>query len=433
MRFGPALEPAVRAARAALAGPGADFCFRGSAKVRVPAVERTGLYLHVPFCRSLCPYCPYTRIPYDEALAADFVEAVIAEAGFYARALPGVEITSVYVGGGTPTVLGPELERILAEVGARFRVTGPVCVETHPADLTREKARRLRAAGVEAVSLGVESFSPRLLGLIGRRYHPDDARQALAWLGEEGFGSINLDLMFALPTETMAELEADLAAAVATCAGQITAYPLFTFPYSSVGRYRGLRGVEAPGLATRRRMYRFLYGFLEDQGFSRASVWSFKRSPPEAVRFSSVTRERYLGLGPGAGSYYGTLFTLNTFSVPEYVAAVRRTGQAVALQMPFSRRLSVLYDLYWRFYEGFVPERRDIGGLAYEVEAEPGLGALMRLGEAARMVRRAPGGHELTRRGAFWVHLAQNQLSLRAIDQIWTRARAEAWPEEVRF
>jgi hypothetical protein len=156
----------------------------------------------------------------------------------------------------------------------------------------------------------------------------------------------------------------------------------------------GLRGVEAPGLATRRRMYRFLYGFLEDRGFSRASVWSFKRSPPEAVR---------------------------------------RGGQAVALQMPFTRRLSVLYDLYWRLYEGFVPERREVGGLAYEVEAEPGLGALMRLGTAARLLRRRPGGYELTARGAFWVHLAQNHLSLRAIDRIWTRARAEAWPEEIRF
>jgi oxygen-independent coproporphyrinogen-3 oxidase len=283
------------------------------------------------------------------------------------------------------------------------------------------------------MSLGVESFHPRLLALLGRRYDPDDARRAIGWLGEAGFPTVNVDLMFALPTETDAELAEDVAAAAETCAGQITAYPLFTFPYTSVGKYRALRGVESPPLRTRRRMYYLLSDALAARGFRRASVWSFQRTPPEAPRFSSVTRERYVGLGPGAGSFYGDLFTLNTFSVPAWLEAVRARGQAVALEMPFSRRMSVLYDFYWRLYDTAVPARRSIGGLAYATEEEPGLGALLALARALGLASRTGDGHVLTRRGALFVHFAQNLLSLRAIDRIWTRARQEPWPESVAF
>jgi oxygen-independent coproporphyrinogen-3 oxidase len=433
MRSQPALDLAVRAARRALAGPGAAFRFDRPREVRVPRVDRTGLYVHVPFCRALCPYCPYTRVPYDPALVEPFVEGIAREAAHYAGALAGAEVTSVYVGGGTPTVLGSALERVLDAVRSAFRVTGPICVETHPADLTREKALALRRAGVEGVSLGVESFHPRLLALLGRRYDPEEARRALAWLGDAGFPTVNVDLMFALPTETDAELAEDVAAAAATCAGQITAYPLFTFPYTSVGRYRALRAVESPSFRTRRRMYYLLTDALVARGFRRASVWSFQRTPPEAPRFSSVTRERYVGLGPGAGSFYGGLFTLNTFSVPAWLEAVRARGEAVALEMPFSRRLSVLYDFYWRLYDTVVPARRSVGALSYATEEEPGLGALLASARALGLASRTPDGHVLTRRGALFIHFAQNLLSLRAIDRIWTQARKEAWPETVAF
>ncbi len=433
MRLEPALELAARIGRRALAGPGAEFRFRRPDAVRIPRVERTGLYVHVPFCRSLCPYCPYTRIPYAPALVEPFVDGIAREAAHYAAALPGVEVTSVYVGGGTPTVLGPALERVLDGVRRAFRVTGPICVETHPAELTRGAALALRSAGVAGMSLGVESFHPRLLALLGRRYAPEDARRALEWLGEAGFPTVNVDLMFALPTETDAELAEDVAAAASTCAGQITAYPLFTFPYTSVGRYRALRGVESPPFRTRRRMSYLLTDALEGRGFRRASVWSFQRTPPETPRFSSVTRERYVGLGPGAGSFYGDLFTLNTFSGPAWRDAVRTRGQAVALEMPFSRRLSVLYDFYWRLYDTVVPARRSVGALSYAVEEEPGLGALLRVARLLGLASRTADGHVLTRRGALFVHFAQNLVSLPAIDRIWTRARREAWPAEIAF
>jgi len=421
------LEAAVRTVRGVLAGPGARFRFERPDRFEPPALDRGGLYIHVPFCRTLCPYCPYNRIPFDRALADAFVDGLGAEAEFYGRVLPEAEIDSVYVGGGTPTSLGDDLFRVLATVERRFRVTGPVCLETHPAEVTRETAGALRSAGVVAVSLGVESFQPRLLNRIGRQYSGERARNAIAWLHDAGIPAINVDLMFALPSQTLGELDADLDLAAASPATQVTAYPLFTFPYTAVGTFRRLHGVESPPLRTRRRMYYRLSEFFERRGWHRASVWSYQRAPADSMRYSSVMRRRYLGLGPGAGSWLGSRFTLNTFSVPEYVRAVARYGHAVALEMPFTRRLAELYELYWDLY-----------GTEFAVPAEPGgteasIEAVLSVIAALGLAVREPGRVRLTRRGAFWVHLLQNQLSLRAIDRIWSAARAEPWPVRVEF
>jgi len=428
----PVLEGAARLVRRLLADPRDTFAFRRPDNAGSPSLRQTGIYVHVPFCASLCPYCPYNRVPWDRDLATRYLDAVLREIGFQAERFPGLEVTSVYFGGGTPTVFPEGMARIAEALRSSFRLTGPLCTETHPADLTREKTRLLRAQGFSSVSLGVESFQPRLLSLIGRHYGPPEISRALNWLAEEGFPSVNIDLMFALPTETMRELDADLREATSILANQITAYPLFTFPYSTVGRYRKLARVAMPRLALRRKMYYRVYDTLAARGYRRVSVWSFQKTA-EAPRYSSVTRERYLGFGPGAGSYYGPLFTLNTFSVPAYCDSVARRGHAVALEMPFSRTLQVLYDFYWRLYDTFIPETRSLETLEYRTTGEGKLMAIVTAARMLGMMQTRAHGYTLTRRGSLWMHLAQNYFSLGAIDRIWTAARADAWPMEIRF
>src|SRR5512144_1357161 len=199
----PVLDGAARLVRRLLADPRDTFAFRRPDNAGSPSLRQTGIYVHVPFCASLCPYCPYNRVPWDRDLATRYLEAVLREIGFQAERFPGLEVTSVYFGGGTPTVFPEGMARIVEALRSSFRLTGPLCTETHPADLTRAQTRLLRAQGFSSVSLGVESFQPRLLSLIGRHYGPPEISRALDWLAEEGFPSVNIDLMFALPTETM--------------------------------------------------------------------------------------------------------------------------------------------------------------------------------------------------------------------------------------
>ncbi len=419
-------------ARRILTDGATRFLFTQPVAVVIPQVRKSSLYIHIPFCRHLCPYCPYNRIRYDDALIKPFVDALIKEIAYYRERLPGLEVASVYFGGGTPTVLDSYLGRIIDTVQQAFPDHGPLCIETNPGDLTREKVEHLKSWGVDALSLGVQSYQPQFLELLGRAYAPNTIDRVLEWVEAANFPTVNVDMLFALPGQTIEHLAGDLARILAHHVDQVTAYPLFTFPYSSIGAYQKIRQVSMPDLATRKKMYYFLYDYLHQNGFRRVSVWSFQRNC-EAPRYSSVTRERYIGFGPGAGSYYESLFTLNTFSVPEYISAIQERGQAIALEMPFTRRLSILYDFYWRIYDTRIPFDRKLQNTRYSIRGDGRLFFLIILGCLLGLVTKKADHFSLTRRGAFWVHWLQNHFSLRYINTIWTAAKETAWPRKIGF
>lgn len=426
------IELATKSIRTFLTGTSTRFRLKKPQFVKFPQIIQGGLYIHVPFCEQLCGYCPYNRIPYNTDLAKGYIKAIIREIEYYSQQLPKIEVTSIYFGGGTPTVLSKGIEKIIDALCSNFYIVGPLCIETNPGDLTSEKVNMLKSLEVQAISLGIQSFYQKWLDLIGRQYTFEKVETALAWLEKADFAAVNIDLMFALPGQNLKELEADLRKATSTFVDQITCYPLFTFPYSSVGQYRKLKNVEMPKLSSRKKMYYFLYNYLTDRGYRRVSVWSFKKRA-ETPRFSSVTRECYVGFGPGAGSYYKSLFTLNTFCVEEYINSIKEKGHAVALEMPITPMLSINYDLYWRLYDTYVPEVRKLDRLTYRLRDIKRLHLLVKLGELSGMLKKNDDIFELSQKGAFWIHLIQNYFSLRYINKIWTVAKREAWPESITF
>jgi oxygen-independent coproporphyrinogen-3 oxidase len=275
------------------------------------------------------------------------------------------------------------------------------------------------------VSLGVQSFDAGTLTFLGRGYSPQVAHRALGWLAAAGIPSLNVDLMFALPGQDESSWQRDIDAAIDSPASQITAYPLFTFPYSEVGEQRSLRALQMPRWRLRQRMYYQLYDALASAGFRRVSVWSFQRGAGH--RFSSVTRSRYLGFGPSGGSCYGSVFTLNTFSVDEYARSVAERGHAVALSMPMSGALDDLMDLYWRAYDTRITLARWQQLVAALPRLRGGLAAARALG-----LCRADGQELfLTRRGSFWVHLLQNYAVLPGVSGLWQAGKRQPWPEAV--
>jgi oxygen-independent coproporphyrinogen-3 oxidase len=420
-------EAAVRRVRDWLAGPDACLEFRPVAEFEPRLAGPAGLYLHVPFCRSLCPYCPYLRQRYRAGLIAPYLQSLRRESEWYASRLPGLRVTSVYFGGGTPTVLDESIEGVVEHLSRLFNPAGPFCIETNPADLTPDKVRVLERCGFGAVSLGVQSFDPATLAAIGRGDTAAQADRALQWLAASSIRSVNVDLMFAIPGQSAESWQDDIEHAAASGATQITAYPLFTFPYSSAGRMQALRNMRMPPLGMRRRMYYQLYDTLSRLGFRRESVWSFSR-PGNGHRFSSVTRDRYLGLGPEAGSFTGPLFTFNTFSLDEYQRSVADRGHAVALAMAMPIRLQILHDLYWRLYETSVPTDRHSDWLEYRLADIPRVGPLLHALRLLGMHESSGDALHLTRRGSFWVHWLQNYVALPAVNTLWTRSTAAAWP-----
>ncbi|MBN1657004.1 MAG: radical SAM protein [Anaerolineae bacterium] len=417
----------TRAARRYLVGAGQRWVFQPPAPDWTPPrVERTSLYLHVPFCRNSCPYCPYTKVPYDEALLEPYTRAALAEVDWWAARIGPAEVTSVYIGGGTPTLAMGSVMRVLERVRERFRLTGDVCIETSPTDVDDSTVQRLHEAAVALVSLGVQSFRQENLVLIGRRYAPRVAERALELLAQSGFASVNADLMFALPHQTAGDVTADLARAEQLGANQLTTYPLFTFPYTSVGEYLRLTDVRMPDLRARRAHYKAIHKWCTEHGFERVSVWSFTRGG--APRYSSVTRDGYIGIGPGAGSHLPGGFVLNTFDLGSWVRAMEAGQRPVALGMPFAGQMSGWWWLYWRFYDTRIPLAQVDAALGDDApKARRWLGRVERAGLAVRRDEDLV----LTEPGAFWLHLVQNYFALSYVNTLWTQARREPWPQAV--
>ena len=388
------------------------------------------LYVHIPFCRNLCPYCPYNKIQYEPTLAARYHQALLTEIQRAGNQYGKLDISSLYFGGGTPTLLLAELDDVMNAVREHFTLSGPAAIETTPADLTTETATLLRRLGFDLVSLGVQSFQDRFLRNIGRPYDGATAAQACTILKDAGFPTLNIDLMFALPGQTLADLRRDLLDAIRHGPDQITCYPLFTFPYTSVNRWVNQNRVVVPKHCLRWRMYRVICDTLGEHGYVRASVWSFIRQGVTA--FSSVTRDRYLGFGAGAASYNGRQFTFNTFSVHSYNEAVEAGRFPTAIGMPVSARLERMFWLYWRLYESRFPKAayRDFFGTDPERDFA-GVFRLLRL--AGFVENETDEWLTLNTRGCHWVHLAQNLLALNDVNTVWTASRATPFPETIKL
>ena len=320
------------------------------------------------------------------------------------------------------------LARLLAHLAAAFGPAGDVCVELHPAAMDDDCLGRLRDSGVTMLSVGVESLSDRLLAIVGRSHDAAAAEDAVRRAAAHGFEAVNVDLMFALPTQTLDELDRDLCRVLALGVDQLSTYPIFGFPYTEWGQQLGLAGIDRPRGDVIRRMLDLIRRRCREHGLEQCAVWSFLR--PRKKKFSSITRHHYLGFGPSAASMTGRQFCVNTFSIDEYAAALPDRSP-VALVLPVDRRLEMAYWLYWRVYEMKLSgaDFQELFGEDLEAVFGRLLRPLLRLG----VMERHNGSYLVTEGAAYWVHRFQNEYSLNYINRLWGRCRQEAWPREVRL
>lgn len=418
----------TRAIRRYLVGSRQEFIFKPIDDIKFPRIDKIDLYIHIPFCKNNCPYCPYNKIKYDKSLVGPYLKAILTEIEQYYNRLGRIDVSSIYIGGGTPTNLVDELGVILGRIRDRFIITGNICIETTPSDLNKETVSKLVSYGINLVSLGVQSFNNKYLQLIGRNYKASVLYPVIALLLSSNFKSINIDLMFALPGQTVKEVILDLKKAINSGVNQVTLYPLFTFPYSTVGKYLNLKRVKMPNIITRKSMYYAIHDFCIDNGFKRVSVWGFIRN--DVPRYSSVTRDNYIGFGAGAGSHISKTFYLNTFSVKEYIKTCFNEKLPVALKMDFTDSMTRYYWLYWRFYDTYIPK-----GQLFELfgKNDKNIQLLLWLINILKLGEKDAENVFLSKRGAFWLHLIQNYFVLNYIDKIWSVAMKKPWPDEIRI
>jgi oxygen-independent coproporphyrinogen-3 oxidase len=393
-------------------------------------VESLGLYLHIPFCRQICPYCPYNKELFLSNVAERYAQAVRCEIDRYAALVGNRPVTSFYIGGGTPTtMLSTGLPGILDHIYRRFNMQCGIHMESHPNDLSAASLQTIAAMGVEHLSIGIEALQDHHLRALARPYSATDAMAAISRAVDTGFTSVNVDLMFALPGQTHGELRAAARALISLGVDQVATYPLFTFPYTrwpQVARHEGYQGYS---LLQKRRMLRLLERTFYPAGFERTSVWAFTRAG--CPKYCSVTVPLYLGLGASGGSYLRDIFYLNTFNVGAYIRALEDGRMPIALSLDLTEQMQMAGWLYWRIYE--TRFRKSDFARRFHVDFEGVYGryihALARLG----LLREGEDEIVLTDSGAYWLHALQDLFSIDYVSRLWGTSKQTPWPSEVRL
>jgi putative oxygen-independent coproporphyrinogen III oxidase len=282
------------------------------------------LYVHLPFCAHRCGYCDFVTVVGRVGQHRGYVDALLAELELERGAL-AEQVETVFLGGGTPTFTEPrELERLIRALPPAEEVT----VEANPETVTSELAGLLRAGGVTRVSLGAQTFQPRLLEVLERRASPDDVRRAVYLLRDAGFDNISLDLVYGIPGETAADLGLDLAEALALVPEHLSCYEVEAKPGT---RFTHAHGEELERQADAMEGYfeqvvdtlsAAGYRWYETANFCLAEVQAGGRDLRARHNLGYWRGHDYLGLGIGAVSTVEGVRRTNLPSLSRYVAAL---------------------------------------------------------------------------------------------------------------
>ena len=289
----------------------------------------SGLYIHVPFCASKCPYCDFFSIASADMIAAWFA-SVCRELDLYRERFERFE--TVYFGGGTPSLLSAQqLGSLMEHVRTRVRIaTDAECtIEVNPDDLSSEKARALRDPGFNRLSIGVQSFDDRLLRFLQRRHTARQARDAFEHAAAAGFENISLDLMYGLPEQ---DWQAELAQAISLQPGHVSCYQLTIKPGTPFFSMQQEGRLPAASEETLAQLFLLTDSLLAEAGYDHYEISNYAREPGcEARHNSRYWQHRpYLGLGPAAHSFDGEKRWWNIDSVPDYCSLISSGSLPVA-------------------------------------------------------------------------------------------------------
>lgn len=281
-----------------------------------PSID--ALYLHIPFCFHKCHYCDFYSIVDDadrndhQQRQTDFTQALIAEldhwADRYDEQDQPLRPQTIFVGGGTPTLLQPELwQQLLTAMKSRgiLNQVTEFTVEANPETVTDELLATLVVGGVNRISMGAQSFNPRLLKQLERWHDPDRVSTAMQQVRAAGIDNVNLDLIFAIPTQTLDELHADLDAALALQPNHMSCYSLIYEPNTPMAKKLQLGRVSAVGETLEGEMYEAVIDRFAQVGFDHYEVSNWAKQPQQRCQHNLLYWENanWLGLGPNAASH----------------------------------------------------------------------------------------------------------------------------------
>lgn len=287
--------------------------------------NKLGLYLHIPFCAKKCAYCDFYSLTGQEACWQPYIDALCERLRQRAASCEGYVVDTVYFGGGTPSLLGgARIAAVLDTVRKHYAVQddAEITCEANPDSMTQEFLHRIRAAGVNRLSMGIQSANDAELRRLGRIHTFAQAQDAFARARQAGFDNISVDLMYALPGQTEDSLRHSVQALLALRPEHLSCYGLTLEPDTPLGR----ENPELPDGDTQADWYLLLCQLIREQGMEHYEISNFAR-PGFRSRHNSRywQQQEYLGFGPGAHSDFGGVRLENPRSLEQWLVGQPET------------------------------------------------------------------------------------------------------------
>lgn len=278
----------------------------------------SAMYIHIPFCLNKCNYCDFLSFKSTDEEREKYVDAIICEINMY----PKFPLETVYFGGGTPSLLTPEqISRILNNLN--IKSSAEITLEVNPKTVTLEKLKLFKKAGINRISIGIQSFNDETLKLLGRLHSSAEGEEAFHLARKAGFENISLDLMFSLPNQTLDDLKSDLTHLFSLKPEHFSIYSLIWeegtdfFAKLEAGIYKETdNDLEAS-------MYELIINEAKKNGYIHYEISNFCLPEKRAIHNTKYWKnEEYLGIGIGASGYYQDIRYKNILKIPKYYARI---------------------------------------------------------------------------------------------------------------
>lgn len=285
-------------------------------------MESLGIYIHIPFCKKKCKYCDFISFSCYTEKEEQYVEALLKEIN-NADVSSIYEISTIYIGGGTPSLIDSKsIKNILEKIYDKFRLApnAEVTIEINPGTITKEKLKDYKNAGINRISIGLQSTKNRILELIGRIHTYEEFLNTYNLVKEVGFENINIDLMLAIPTQTEEELLESVNNVIFLNPAHISLYSLILEENTELENLVNEKKLELVDENLERNMYWKTKKLLEENGYNHYEISNFAKKGKESKHnVSCWNQEEYLGFGLAAHSYHRKKRYSNTTNLDEYI------------------------------------------------------------------------------------------------------------------
>ncbi len=302
------------------------------------------LYIHIPFCEELCPYCSFNRFKFDKNCAKKYFTSLKKEILLYKKA--GFDFFSAYIGGGTPTISIQELSEIIHLIKDNFSIKEVSC-ETNPNHLTEDKIKILSECKINRLSVGVQSFDNELLKKMDRFHKYGSSEDIQARLGDTlgVFPTLNIDMIFNFPTQSKAHVIKDCNILKKLKVDQVTFYPLMASTSTEKTIKKRFGKIS---YLHEKELYTEISGQIKDE-YTPGTAWCFSRTKSMIDEYI-IDYDEYIGVGSGSFGYYNGRILSNTFDLNEYNALVSNGNFSLKAEKNFSILEQMRYDFLIKLF-----------------------------------------------------------------------------------